>query len=440
MVGLVSWSLNARLTVIVFSLIPILTFIAMKYGEAIRQLRSRTRVSESNVSAFTLQVLKSTPLIQAYQTGPQNSSQFVRLSEDSIAHFQRHQLYTRLLQLKGGAVGAVATALILFIGSLDVRSGTLSVGGLVLILNYVNQIRHSCNSLFANFSGIKSLEASVDRLFDLFDAVPTVEDPLDPAPLPQRGIQGEIIFDQVTYRYPDGTLALDCLDLQIHPGETVAIVGRTGAGKSTLVGLLLRFLDPTEGRVLIDGIDVRRLALADLRSLIAYVPQQPLLAPMSVAANIAYSQACWDEREVIRAVRESCADDFIQRLPKGIHTLIGEGSTRLSGGQKQRISLARALYRQTPILILDEPSSALDTLTEADLMTSLTRVKRGRTVVMVAHRLSTLRLADRIVVIERGRVAEQGTHQELIASRGLYHRFHEASRTVGDGDDIKDNA
>jgi ABC-type multidrug transport system fused ATPase/permease subunit len=242
-------------------------------------------------------------------------------------------------------------------------------------------------------------------------------------------MRGEIVFENVSYRYPDGTLALDRLDLRINPGETVAIVGRTGAGKSTLVSLLLRFLDPTDGRVLIDGIDIRTIALADLRNQIAYVPQDPMLAPMSVAANIAFSEARWDERRVSRAARDACADGFIQRLPRGFNTNIGQGSTRLSGGEKQRISLARALYRQAPILILDEPTSALDTLTEAELMTSLQRLKVGRAMVMVAHRLSTLRLADRIVVLQSGRVAEQGTHQELIAARGLYHRFHVASRS-----------
>lgn len=430
MVGLVSWRLNSRLTLIAFVVIPILTLIAIKYGDAIRQLRSRTRVSESDITAFTLQILKATPLVQAYQTEAENSRHFVQLAESSVSHAQRHQLYGRLFQLKGGVVGAVTAALILLIGSLDVLAGSLTVGGLVVMLNYVNQIRSSCDNLFVNFGGIKSLDVSVDRLFELLDHSPAGRVSSAPISLPLKGVVGQIDFDQVIYRYPDNSLALDRLSLRIDSGETVAIVGRTGAGKSTLVSLLLRFLDPTDGRVLIDGIDIRRMALSDLRSQIAFVPQDPMLAPMSVSANIAYSQARWHQRRVIQAARDACAYDFIQQLPKGFDTKIGQGSTRLSGGEKQRISLARAFYQQAPILILDEPTSALDTRTEAELMASLKRLTRGKTVIMVAHRLSTIKLADRIVVLENGHIAEQGTHQELITSRGLFHRLHVASSSA----------
>ncbi|WP_094556008.1 ABC transporter ATP-binding protein [Synechococcus sp. 1G10] len=431
MVGVVSWRLNSQLTLLAFVVIPMLTLIALKYGEIFRKLMHSTRVSDSTLLAFTLQVMNAIPLIQAYQTESDNRRRFVQLAESSVKNAQRHRLYSSLFDLGGGSVGAISAAVILFSGSLEVLQGSMTVGSLVVILDYLNAIRNACNSLFTNFGGLKSLEASVERLFTVFDAPDPTPEARKPTLLPPAGLRGEIVFDGVTHRYGKQRNALDRLDLRIHPGETVAIVGPTGAGKSTLVGLLLRFFDPVVGRVLIDGIDIREMTLADLRSQIAYVPQIPMLAAMSVAANIGYSDACWDQETVDRCAREAFAYGFIQHLPKGYDSLIGSNSTRFSGGEKQRISLARALYQEAPILILDEPTSALDTLTEAELMASLRRIMHGRTVIMVAHRLSTIQLADRIVVLERGRIAEQGTHQQLIDSGGLYTRFHAANRSAG---------
>ncbi len=431
MVGLVSWRLNSQLTLIAFIVIPMLTLIALKYGEAFRELMHSTRVSESSLVAFTLQIMNAIPLIQAYQTESDNRRRFVQLAESSVTNAQRHQLYSSLFALRGGSVGAITAAVILLSGSIQVVQGAMTVGSLVVILDYLNAIRNACNSLFTNFGGLKSLDASVERLFSVLEATDPTPEYVNPVSLPQGGLQGEIVLEGVTHRYGNQRNALDRLDLRIHPGEIVAIVGPTGAGKSTLVGLLLRFFDPVAGRVLIDGIDIRTMTLADLRSQIAYVPQIPMLAPMSVAANIGYSHARWNEAAVARCAREAFAHGFIQRLPKGYDSLIGANSTRFSGGEKQRISLARALYQEAPILILDEPTSALDKFTEAELMASLRRVAHGRTVVMVAHRLSTIQLADRIVVLERGKIAEQGTHQELIDAGGLYSRFHAANRSAG---------
>jgi ATP-binding cassette subfamily B protein/subfamily B ATP-binding cassette protein MsbA len=246
-------------------------------------------------------------------------------------------------------------------------------------------------------------------------------------PLPARrpGERGHLRFEGVSFGYEPGRPVLREVSLEVRPGDTVALVGATGAGKSTLASLIPRFYDPWEGRLTFDGVDLRELELSSLRAQVALVLQEPFLLPLSVAENIAYGRPRAGRAEIEAAAAAAQADEFICQLPAGYDTVIGERGATLSGGQKQRLAIARALLRDSAVLILDEPTSALDARTEAELLEALERLMEGRTTIIIAHRLSTIRRADRIVVLEAGRVVESGAPQELLARAGFYRRLHE---------------
>jgi ATP-binding cassette subfamily B protein/subfamily B ATP-binding cassette protein MsbA len=281
-------------------------------------------------------------------------------------------------------------------------------------------------------STIQDATGSARRVLEVLTVTPEVTDRPGAAALP-RG-RGHVSLVGVTFGYESGRPVLRGVSLEAHPGETVAIVGSTGAGKSTLVSLIPRFVDPWEGQVMIDGRDVRDILLRSLREQIALVPQEPLLFPISIADNIAYGRSEASKIEIEAAARTANAHRFIERLPQGYDTVVGERGATLSGGQRQRLSIARALLKDAPVLILDEPTSALDAETEAGLLEALKRLAAGRTTLIIAHRLSTIRRADRIVVLRHGVVAEQGTHAELLSRGALYARLHDLQhRPVGAG-------
>jgi ATP-binding cassette subfamily B protein/subfamily B ATP-binding cassette protein MsbA len=263
---------------------------------------------------------------------------------------------------------------------------------------------------------------------EVLEAQEEVQDAPDAQPLPVRklGAQGHVRLEHVSFGYEPDRPVLTDITLEAHPGETVALVGPTGVGKSTLVSLIPRFFDPWEGRVLFDGIDVRKVQLASLRSHISIVLQEPFLLPLTVAENIAYGRPEASREEIIEAAVAARADEFIRQLSQGYDTVIGERGMTLSSGEKQRLAIARALLKDAPVLILDEPTSALDAQTEVDLLVSLERLMVGRTTFIIAHRLSTIQQADRIIVLDKGEIVEEGAHEELLAVKGLYQRFHEA--------------
>jgi ATP-binding cassette subfamily B protein/subfamily B ATP-binding cassette protein MsbA len=275
-------------------------------------------------------------------------------------------------------------------------------------------------------SSVAAAAARARRVFEVLDLDERIRDAPDARPLPARpaGQRGHVRLEGITFGYEPGQAVLENISMEVSPGETVALVGRTGAGKSTLVSLIPRFFDPWAGRVLLDGTDIRKVQLASLRAQIAPVLQEPFLLPLSVADNIAYGRPGADRDAIVAAAVAANADGFIRRMSDGYDTLLGERGATLSGGERQRISIARALLKDAPVLILDEPTSALDAETEALLIEALARLMRGRTTFLIAHRLSTIRNADRIVVLENGRIQESGTADELLAKNGRYRLLH----------------
>jgi ATP-binding cassette subfamily B protein/subfamily B ATP-binding cassette protein MsbA len=318
-------------------------------------------------------------------------------------------------------VGAGATAAVLWVGAHQVWSGRLSVGELIVFVSYLAALYAPVNAIVQTYGLIQGARAGIVRVFDILHAEPVVPDGHAALAPPVRG---EVEFRDVDFSYPGGTQALRGVQLRASSGECVAVVGATGAGKSTLVSLIPRFYDASAGQVLIDGIDVRTLRREELRRQVSMVLQPPIVFPISIHDNIAYGRLDATRAEVEDAARIAQAHEFIARLPDGYDTVVGEQGATLSEGERQRLTIARAVLRQAPILILDEPTSSVDVGTEASIMDGLGHFIAGRTTFVIAHRLSTVRQADRIVVLANGAVVEQGTLAELLRRGGVFAQMY----------------
>ncbi|MEP6744121.1 MAG: ATP-binding cassette domain-containing protein, partial [Gemmatimonadota bacterium] len=319
-----------------------------------------------------------------------------------------------------------AIVVVLWQGGRQVLDGRLSQGDLVQFILYTMFIAGAVGGLVSFTSQYQEAVGAAQRVFELLETTPGITDPPTPATLPHP-VRGEVRFERLSFRYKDDAdapWALREVDLELRPGEVVALVGPSGAGKTTLASLLPRFWDVTEGRVLLDGTDIRSLRLADLRSALGLVPQEPALFSGTIRENIAYARPGATEAEVVAAARAAHAEEFIERLPARYETVVGERGVKLSGGQRQRIAIARVVLKDPAVLVLDEATSSLDNVSERLVEEALERLLRGRTTLIIAHRLSTVQRADRIVVLDQGRVVESGTHVELLAKGGLYALLH----------------
>jgi ATP-binding cassette subfamily B protein/subfamily B ATP-binding cassette protein MsbA len=412
----IMWRLEPTLTLLTVAVAPFLAVLLRLFGRPMKRRSRFRRDLEGRLMSLVAQALSAIPVVQAYNREELEEDRFRRCAEDTVAAYRRSVLADMWFKLLVGTVTACGTAAIMWLGARYALRGQVTVGTVLVFLAYLAALYSPLSSVVFTASTWHAAAANADRVLEILDLTPDVSD--RPGAL-DLSLKGHVRYEDVTFGYGLEPV-LKGVRLEAKPGEVIAIVGPTGAGKTTLVNLLVRFFDPWSGRVTVDGRDIRDLQVRSLRRQVALVLQEPFLFPLSVAENLAYGRPDVTRAEVVAAAVAANADAFIRRLPEGYDTVIGERGATLSGGEKQRLSIARALLKDAPVLILDEPTSALDAGTESLLLSALERLMAGRTTLIIAHRLSTIRNADRILVLEGGEVVEQGRHDELLALGGLY--------------------
>jgi ATP-binding cassette subfamily B protein/subfamily B ATP-binding cassette protein MsbA len=426
--AVVMFSLDVRLTLLALGVLPFMALSLRRYTEPISETSYVQQEAESRVYETVEQTLSAMPAVQAFGR-EDDGSRRLRASLDKALDATVGNAVAELrFKVVAGVGTALGTAALFWYGGHEALAGHVSIGTILVFVSYLGSLYGPLETLMGTGSTLHSASGSARRVMEVLDAEPEVQDAPDARPL--EGVRGHVQIDDVSFGYEPGRPVLQNVDLEARPGETIAIVGPTGAGKSTLVSLVPRFFDPWSGTVRIDGVDLRDATVHSVRAQVAIVLQEAFLFPMSVADNIAYGRPGASIDEIRDAAAAANAHDFIAALPEGYDTVLGERGATLSGGERQRISIARALLRDAPVLILDEPTSALDARTEHLILQALERLMAGRTTLLIAHRLSTIRNADRIVVLEQGRVAETGTHDQLMDNEGLYANLQALSGAV----------
>jgi ATP-binding cassette subfamily B protein/subfamily B ATP-binding cassette protein MsbA len=415
--------LNWQLALLALTVVPFLYWSVGFYMKRIEPRLWEVRAMEGESLSIIHEAISMLRVIIAFGREDHEHSRFREQGERTVDARVKVTVRQTLFSLGVNTITAIGTALVLGFGAHQVLQGHLTSGQLLVVLAYIGLVYKPLETISTTVASFQELFISLKVAFNLLDTEPDIKDAPGAVDLPQA--RGDVSFEDVSFHYRDRIATLERISFTARAGQVIAIVGPTGAGKSTLVSLIPRFYEAQQGRILLDGIDSRRVTIRSLRQQVSIVLQEPLLFSGTIADNIRYGRLEATMDEVIVAARAANAHDFIVRLPAKYDTELGERGVRLSGGERQRIAVARAFLKNAPILILDEPTSSIDSKTEAVILDALDRLMVGRTTFLIAHRLSTVRKADAILVIDHGRLVERGTHQELLRLGGLYKQLHD---------------
>ena len=412
---------DLTLALLSLTVAPFLYLSLRYYAGTMTDRAERVKALEATLIERAFEILSSVAAVKSFT---RERYELARFSRDGDQTMQARLTLTwqeSLFSVTVTAITLAGTALILVVGGLHVLDGTLTVGSLLVVIAYLAAVYDPISEIARTTGLLQQAVVSARRVREILAITPEILDA--PDALDASGITGHVRFDRVGFSYDDHRTVLDDIAFDARPGELVALVGLTGAGKTTIASLIPRFFEPQRGQVLVDDVEISRYALTSLREQIALVPQTPVLFSGTIADNIRYGRLEASDAEVEAAARAAHADDFIRRLPRSYQTPVAEAGATLSGGERQRLGIARALLKNAPILILDEPTSAVDAISEAEVFDALRRLRPDRTILVIAHRLSTIRDATRILLLHEGRLVAQGTHRELLAASALYRRM-----------------
>jgi ATP-binding cassette, subfamily B, bacterial len=414
----IMFTLSWQLAAIVLATLPLLFWNLFRLYRGARAAAHVQRSKEESLTTQISQALTTAALIQAFGRERYETERFARQTDESLQYSIAYARFEAVSARSVEMVGAAGTALVVLFGSLEVLHGRMTPGTVLVFSTYLHSLYRPIRQIAKLSTRLSSAAVSARRINDVLEMVPEIDDA--PDAIDAGAIDGEIVFDRVSFAYPDGRTVLDDLSFRVAPGERVALVGASGAGKSTIASLILRLYEPSGGSIRIDSIDIRRYRRESLRREISMVLQDSLLFGATVRENIAYGKLDASDEEIRRAARAANAHAFIQRLERGYDTVLGERGATLSGGQRQRLAIARAMIRDAPVLLLDEPMTGLDRRSQSRVQVALDRLAAGRTCLLITHDAQSASAADRILVLDEGRIADSGTHQELLARSEVY--------------------
>ncbi|HEV8416234.1 MAG TPA: ABC transporter ATP-binding protein, partial [Bryobacteraceae bacterium] len=422
--GMVAWMFyhNARFALIALSIVPALFLVVFIFTKRIKKASRAMRQKEGELANIVQEVFTSIRVVKAFAREDYEQERFEKQSLENVDTALQARSIKAKLSPTVEVLAAVGTCLVLGYGARMALAGQISAGDLILYLAYLSKMYKPMRDLSKMGDSVSKATVSYERIQEILNAVSRVRD----LPRARRAprFKGKMEFDRVTFGYTPDHPILKEMSFQIEPGQVVAIVGPSGAGKSTIISLIPRFYDPTSGQVKIDGTDIRQYRIQSLREQMSFVLQDTVLFRVPIWQNIAYGKPDAQRSEIIRAAEMANAHEFIEKMPEGYDTMVGERGLSLSGGQRQRIAIARAVIRNTPILLMDEPTSGLDAASEQSVFEALGRLMEGKTCIVVAHHLATIQRADVIFVMKDFQIAERGTHAELLAAGGLYSELY----------------